>query len=256
MDNTQSHTAKLSVKRVVRCGIVVVLVVSLLSGGAIAGPSLSANQDRNSSLVRSDQSQTGYSNSVNTITIHTKIGRDATIQSYKVQLNMSQMFFARFRSGLKSAGYSSIQDALISIWTKNSTGDFDYNYKKERRGNLVSVTFSFQNHNPPNDVPVKIMKQNGTVAYTDGVLVDVDSSVHYYLTMPGEITNTTADRTDSNTAEWHFSGSENGQTRIAAVSEIPEESGISGMLIPGAVIVGGLVVLVGVVVAFRRRDRV
>jgi hypothetical protein len=197
----------------------------------------------------------GYSNSANTITIHTKIGRDGTIQSYKAQLNMTQMFFARFRSGLKSAGYSSIQDTLVSTWTKNTTSDFDYDYKKERHGNLVTVTFSFQNHDPPNDAPVKIMKQNGTMAYTDGVLVGVDSPVHYYLTMPGEITDTAANRTDGNTAEWHFPGSSSGQTHIYAKSKIPDKSGINGLLMPGAVIVAGLVVIAGVVFTFRRRDR-
>lgn len=254
MTDTQSHPSD-SARRVFQCAIAIALVVSLLSAGVMAGPPLSVAQDKNGSSGQANLSQTAYSSSANTITIHTKIGRDATIQSYKIQLNMTQMFFAQFRSGLKSAGYSSIRDALVSIWTKNGTGDFDYNYNKERRGNLVTVTFSFQNHNPPNDVPVELRKQNGTMVYADGVLVNVDTPVHYYLTMPGEITNTTANRTDGNTAEWHFSGSSSGQTRIYARSKISNKSGIGGMLIPGAVIVGGVVVLVGAVFAFTRRDR-
>lgn len=93
------------------------------------------------------------------------------------------------------------------------------------------------------------------MTYTDGVMVNVDSTVHYYLTMPGEITTTTANRTHGKTAEWHFSGPETDQRSVFARSKISKKSGISGMLLPGVLIVGALVVLVGIAFAFRRRDR-
>jgi hypothetical protein len=252
-------------RRAFQYAIVGVLAISLLSAGVMAGTPLSATQNRNVSLAQGNQPQTGFFGSGITMTIHTEVGRDGTIQSYKIQMNMSQTLFAQYRSNVKSGGYATIEDQFVSMWTANGTESFEHDYNKERRGNLVTVTFSFQNHNPPTNIAVGLSKQNGTAFYSDRRFVSSASvsasaewngyALNYYLTMPGEIMSTNANSTHGNTAEWHFTGGEIGQTPILATSKIPKKSGGGGMLIPGALIVGGLVVLVGIAFAFRRRDR-
>lgn len=248
-----------------RCGIAVVLVASLFSTGVMANPSPPTAHDRNATLTQTNQSQTAFFGSGITITIHTEVGRDGTIQSYTVQMNMSQTMFARYRSNIKSSGYSSVEDQFVAMWTENKTESFDHDYSKERRGNLVTVAFSFQSYEPSTNIAVGIGKQNGTAFYFDRRFLSSPSTsasaewngyaFNYYLTMPGEIMNSTANSTHSNTAEWHLTGAEIGRTSILASANIPKKSGTGGMLIPGVVIVGGLAVLVGVVVAFRRRGQ-
>lgn len=263
MDNTQSHTANLSIQRMMRCGIVVVLVVSLLSTGVMASPSFSS-YDRNSSLAQANQPQTAFFGSGITITIHTEVGKDGTIQSYEMQMNMSQTMFARFRSNIKSAGYSSIEEQFVSGWSANGTKSFGHDYKKARHGNLVTITFSLKNYNTSDTTGVWVGKENGTISYADNRFYSPKSAsassewngytLNYFLTMPGNITTSQSNRTHGTTAEWHLTGGQIARTPIIAKSKIPDDPGTNGLLKSGAVIVGGLVVLVGAVVAFRRRD--
>lgn len=263
MSNTRSHSTKSSLRRVLQCGIVVVLVVSLLSAGIMARPSFSPH-DRNASLAQTDQSQTAFFGSGITITIHTEVGRDATIQSYEIQMNMSQTMFARYRSNIKSGGYSSIEERFVSKWSANGTENFEHDYKKERRGNLVTVTFSFNNHDPSNTTGVLVGKRNGTISYVDKRFLSSGPAsassewngytFNYFLTMPGNITASLSNSTHGTTAEWHLTGGQIGRTQIAAQSKIPDEGG-NGLLTSSAVIVVGLAVLIGIVVVFRRRNR-
>jgi hypothetical protein len=238
-----------SPRRAFQYAIAVVLAVSLLSTGVIAESPQSPVNIGNVSEERQPQSATYKP----TVTTRVEVQPDRTV-NYEIQMNMSQLAFNQVRSKARTQGYDSVAGVFKSqITPKSFSGKFKYS--KTRNGNIVTLTIQLKNFTPTNGSLV-VRKANGTMTFADQAFGTWSGgTVHYYLTMPGEITNTTANRTDGNTAEWHFSGSSSGQTRIYARSKISNEGGTSGMLLPGAMIVGGLVVLVGVVFAFSRRDR-
>lgn len=235
--------------RTFQYAIAVVLAVSLLSTGVVADPPQSPTNVENISEEKLSQSAT-YAP---TVTTRVEVQPDRTI-NYEIQMNMSQLAFNRVRSKARTQGYDSPGGFFKNQITSGSfSGKF--NYSKSRTGDIVSMTIRLKNVTSTNG-SVVARKANGSMVFADQAFGTWSGgTVHYYLTMPGEITNTTANRTDGNTAEWHFSGSSSDQTRIYARSKIPNEGGINGMLMPGAAIVSGLAILIGAVVAFRRRDR-
>lgn len=182
-----------------------------------------------------------------TVSVDTTVGGDGTIESYAIQMNMSQESYNYLERASRSEGYSSVEYYFKNITISNINKENVKNivYSESSEDGNKTITLRLEGYTPTESRSISATKQNGTLVYTDRTFMDSGNgyggstagglSIHYTLTMPGKILNSSADSVEGDTATWDLNSSEASRTRIHAKSEVSTGFGIGG--IPDA---GGL----------------
>jgi hypothetical protein len=184
-----------------------------------------------------------------TVSVNSEVGSDATIESYEIEMTMSQRAYNYLEQSASSEGYSSVKEYMLAESfgnVKNNSESMEYSESSE--GANKTITVRFDGYTPSSRSPITVRKLNETtMLYTDRTFISASEQsssgsipVHYTLTMPGEITNSTADSVEGDTATWDLSGAESARTVIYAESKI--SSGF-GMMTLAAIGVGSLTIL-------------
>lgn len=153
------------------------------------------------------------------LSVHSSVTADGTISQYKMELNTSSMVYGMLEEEANGGGYDTVEDYYVSDFNDSSFGSISYD--EEFDGNDVTMTLGIEDFDPPEDSSISVTESDGSITYEDETFVnesaDVTESqeeymssvtVNYYLTMPGEITDSNADEVDGDTAEWHENGPE------------------------------------------------
>lgn len=172
--------------------------------------------------------------------VDSTVGDEGTIESYEIQTNMSQEYYDYIKRASQSQGYSSVETYIKNTTLSNINRENVENivYSESTEGGNKTVTLRFEGYSPSGSSSVSTTKQNGTVVYTDRRFIDASVdygeepgklSVHYTLTMPGKIQNSTADTVEGDTATWDLNGSGASQPPIRAKSKVSSGFGIGGI---------------------------
>jgi hypothetical protein len=189
-----------------------------------------------------------------TVSVNSEVNSDGTIESYEINMTMSQMVYGLMQRSASENGYSSVKEYLLSDINKSQAKKIEYE-EKSSDGNKT-VTIRFKNFKPSGDGSISIKKKDGMMTYKDRTFMGTTNTtqqgssskinVEYKLTMPGKIKNSTADSVDGDTATWELSGS-NESRLIYAKSEI--SSGL-GLLAIAGIGIGGLLIIAIAIGAF------
>lgn len=198
------------------------------------------------------------------VTVHSTVNADGSIAEQTYQINMTRTAYGYLEESAEQDGYDSVEASIMSDLNESEREQIEYT--EEYNGDTVTMTLTRTDFVPTGDDRISVTTEDGELVYEDLSFVDEAAaaeaetdfsqsitsgmSVDYYLTMPGEITDSNADVVDGNTAEWHESGSEAfNDNRIYARSEKPTFSAV-----PGFGAVGAVVALLAVaLVAIRKR---
>ncbi len=174
------------------------------------------------------------------IAVHSTVTADATIEEYRIQINTSRTVYGLIEQSAEEEGYESVRDAVMSDLDLDDVGAESVDYDEDIDGDEVTMTFTFTNVDPTEFDNVSVTETEEAFVYEDRTFVQeglgmqdqpegnlsdafgATLALDYYLTMPGEITDSNADEVDGNTAEWHETGTDAfTDTRIYAESEKP-----------------------------------
>lgn len=197
------------------------------------------------------------------ISIHSTVTAEGTISEYKMQINTSRTVYGFLEQSAEDEGYDSVKESILSDLNESQREKFTY--EEDIDGSDVSITIKAEDFNPPSDSNISISKQDDKLVYEDSTFLEETGSgedmsedteamlsglaVDYYLTMPGEITETNADSVDGNTAEWHETGSDAfSSLEVKAESEVPSGIGVPGM---GAISAIGAIIVVAIILSIR-----
>ncbi|MFC7204389.1 hypothetical protein ACFQJC_12750 [Haloferax namakaokahaiae] len=170
------------------------------------------------------------------VSVHSTVNADGSVSELTYQINTSRTAYGYLEEAAEEEGYESVEDQILSDF--NETEREQIEYSEEYNGDTVTMTLTRVDFVPGEDSGISVTTEDGELVYEDLNFVDEAAaaeteselsqsitsgmSVDYYLTMPGEITDSNADVVDGNTAEWHESGSEAfNDNRIYARSEKP-----------------------------------
>jgi hypothetical protein len=206
-----------------------------------------------------------------TVSVNSKVNSDGTIESYEINMTMSEMVYGLMQRSASENGYSSVKEYLLSDINKSQAEKIEYE-EKSSEGNKT-ITLRFKNFKPSENGSISVKKKNGMMIYEDRTFMGSGNTtqqgssskiqVEYELTMPGKIKNSTADSVDGDTATWEISGSNSSSSSDSGSKEsrlIYAKSDISSGLGPIAIAgigIGGLVII-GIAIGaflFYRSDR-
>lgn len=197
------------------------------------------------------------------VSIHSTVNADGTIEEYRMEINTSRTVYGYIEQSAEDQGYDSVRESFLADIDETQAEEIEYD--EEFRGDEVTITVIMTGLDPSENDDISITRGDDTITYEDTTFVnetaqDTEESnitqaissgfaVDYYLTMPGDITNSNADEVDDNKAEWHETGSDAfTDTRIYAESKVP-----SGPALPGFGFVTALMALIMMVVFLSRR---
>lgn len=208
------------------------------------------------------------------IGVHSTVAADGTIDEYRMDITVSRTVYGLIESGAEENGYGSVEAYLLADLEGESAVQADEDslfqaldasnaervtYDETFDGDQVTMAITIEGVTPRADGPITITERDGQLVYEDRTFVNESSTnasgsefarqatagfaVDYYLTMPGEITESNADEVDGNTAEWHATGSDAfTDTHVYAASETPSSVSLDGF--------GVGIALVSILVAF------
>lgn len=199
------------------------------------------------------------------ISVHSTVTADGEISEYQMEINTSRTVYGFLEQSAEEEGYESVEESLLADLNESQREQFTY--EEEFDGDEVSMTITAEDFEPPADSSISVSERDGKIVYEDTTFLNESASgldgessdlsetmlsglaVDYYLTMPGEITDSNADSVDGNTAEWHETGSDAFTSlEVRAESEKPSMFGVPGM---GAVSAILAIVLVAFVLVIR-----
>lgn len=195
------------------------------------------------------------------LTIHSTVEADGTISEYQMNITTSREVYGFLEQSAEDEGYENVSESILSDIDESKAESVSY--EETFAEDSVTMSITMEGFEPGNDSDISITTEDGTMTYVDETFFnesyDPDSSesemgeamgatlsVDYYLTMPGEITDSNADSVDGNTAEWHESGPESMEdNRIYAESEIPTTSSLPGFgpIVAILALIGGGILL-------------
>lgn len=195
------------------------------------------------------------------ISVHSTVTASGEISEYKLQINTSRTVYGFLEQSAEEEGYDSVKESVLA--DMNESQREQITYEEEFNGNDVTMTFLAEDLDPSTSNTISVEKRDGKIVYRDTTFLnesatgaDAPSSelsrsmlsglaVDYYLTMPGEITDSNADSVDGNTAEWHETGSDAFTSlEVQAESEAPSVFGVPGMGTVSALVAFGLVAII------------
>ncbi|AKU09899.1 hypothetical protein [Haloferax gibbonsii] len=173
------------------------------------------------------------------IAVHSTVNSSGEVEEYQINVTMTRQAYGFLDNAAEEEGYENVRSYLLS--DVNESVEEKMNYEQEFDGDTVYISMQLEEVKPHNSDVISVTTEDGQLVYEDTTFYnetatdtgsDPDSelaesimsglAVDYYLTMPGEITDTNADAVDGNTAEWHESGPDSfTDTRIYARSEKP-----------------------------------
>lgn len=176
------------------------------------------------------------------LTVHSEVAADGTIDRYRLQINTSSTVYGLLDEQAKEDGYDSLRGSVLDDLNESLAGAVTYDESFD--GDDVTITIEMDDVEAT-DAAISIERSEDGLVYEDLTFVnetetataDVEGflaglSVHYYLTMPGDITDSNADEVDGDTAEWHETGPDAfSDNRIYAESEVAP--GSLGAGLPG-----------------------
>ncbi|WP_396610576.1 PGF-CTERM sorting domain-containing protein [Haloferax sp. S1W] len=186
------------------------------------------------------------------VTVHSEVKATGEVAELTYQINMSRTTYGYLEESAEAEGYDSVKESMLADFNESEREDIEVT--EEFNGDQVTLTMTREDFVPDGNSSINVTTADGKLTYEDTTFVNetaasIDDSddfsdslsggftVDYYLTMPGEITNSNADTVDGNTAEWHESGSEAfTDNRIYAVSKKPTIGSVPGFEAVGAVI--------------------
>ncbi len=187
--------------------------------------------------------------------VDSKVSSGGAIKSYKMVINTSPTVHSTLVDRAEEEGYSTVGEYLTSSFKDNL--ECEANYDQVLRGDTVSYTLEATNCEPVEGGNISIYEEDGKLVYEDKSFVNEDvpqgeiadrllsdMTLDYHLEMPGEITDSNADKVEGNTAEWHLSGTDVMKTSIYARSELP--------LLPGFQLVLGAAGLILALMVLRK----
>lgn len=184
-----------------------------------------------------------------TISVSSEVGDTETIERYELEINTSTTVYGLLQASAEEDGYDSFEE---SITEDIDEGTVEYN--EEIDGDDVTMSLLVTDTTPSEFDNVTIKKEDEKIIYTDEVFSDGFGSeesstnesflstnetveLNYKLVMPGEITDSNADKVDGNTATWVRSGEEAGQGFVVeAESETPTSQSVPGFGVPASII--------------------
>jgi hypothetical protein len=197
-----------------------------------------------------------------TATVDTTVSEDATVEEFEMYLNTTSTVYGALEDVMQDEGHDSLEDYVL-----NGSDPEAVTYSEEWSDEEVSIHVSAEGEYPLSDRYVSVTEEDGQIVYEDRMFYNESSerasefqelimsgvTVHYYLTMPGEITDSNADSVDGNTAEWHSTGSEAiRDTRVQATSEKPL---LSSVPVSGFGPLVAIIAFVALAVGIRSRSR-
>lgn len=202
------------------------------------------------------------------IAVHSTVNPSGEVEEYRINVTMTRQAYGFLDNAAEDEGYENVRSYLLS--DVNESVEEKMNYEQEFDGDTVYISMRLDEFEPHNSDAISVSTEDGQLVYEDTIFynetaTESDSNsdselaesimsglaVDYYLTMPGEITDTNADAVDGNTAEWHESGSDAfTDTRIYARSEKPTSIVNNGF---GSVIAGLALALITIFFAHRGR---
>lgn len=184
------------------------------------------------------------------VSVDSTVSKDGTIQTYDVQMNMSQDTYDYVDRSVRNEGHGSIEEYFRSdLKSRINTDNVDnIKYSESSEGENVSIQMRLKGYTPSEDSPISTTTENGSIVYVDQSFMSTSTTnehplsgmpLDYTVTMPGTIQNSTADSVEEDTATWNLTGSEASDTRIYVKSEKPTGflSETSGIL-PFIVLIG------------------
>lgn len=193
-----------------------------------------------------------------TVTVNSDVAADGSLDTYQLELETPPQIYATLNDQAQSEGYESFAGQLLGQVDNSSAESISTNVN--RSGENVTLSITLEGYTPSNNSAVTINKSNGTMVYSDSQFLNQSSgdeesstsgsiNVDYYLEMPGEIQNTTAQNVSGSTAEWHGTYASLTDTRIYAESEVSESSSFGPGFGPVSVLIA--VLLVGSIAYWR-----
>lgn len=169
------------------------------------------------------------------IAVHSTVTADGEIEEYRVDITMTRQAYGFLENTVEDEGYDNVSAYLFD--DANASVREQVNYEEEFDGDEVHIQIQMSDIDPPASSSISVRTEGDEVVYEDTTFLNESASetdsevaesimsglaVDYYLTMPGEITDTNADSVDGDTAEWHSTGSDAmTTTRVYARSEKP-----------------------------------
>ncbi|MGM0591151.1 MAG: hypothetical protein ACQETI_05880 [Halobacteriota archaeon] len=194
------------------------------------------------------------------LTVESEVDADGGIERYQLQINTSQTVYGFLNEGAKENGYDGLREQFEGEFNESRAESVEYD--EDFQGDDVTITLTVEGYEPGPDSNISVETTDSSVVYEDTTFVNESGqgaetgllsglSVHYYVTMPGEITDSNADDVDGRTAEWHETGSD-------AMTDNPirvESKRPSALETPGftpIVALAALALFVGTLLARRR----
>lgn len=195
------------------------------------------------------------------LTVNSTVEADGTISEYQMNVTTSREVYGFLERSAEEDGYENVSEAMLSDVDESNAESVSYEETFDEGS--VTMSIMIEGFEPDTDSDISITTEDGAMTYVDetfynesydpdssnsemGGAIGASMSVDYYLTMPGEITDSNADSVDGNTAEWHESGEESMEdNRIYAESEIPVASSLPGfgLLVAVLALLGGAFLL-------------
>lgn len=186
------------------------------------------------------------------LAVHSTVTADGTIEEYRMEINTSRTVYGLLESSAQENGYDSVRASFLADLNESRAEQVSYDEAFD--GDRVRMTITITDYDPTANDNISVTRTDGKLVYEDrtfyneswepsdaesgglGESVLAGLAVDYYLTMPGEITDSNADEVDGKTAEWHATGADAFQsTRVYAESDVPTGASLPGFGVVAAV---------------------
>jgi len=185
-----------------------------------------------------------------TISVTSDVSSDGTIENYEMNITTTTTVYGILNQAAVEEGYDSFED---QIKDGENISSENFEYEETIDGNDVTMRITV------NDVPaseldgITVREEEDQLVYKDETFVEeLDETaettegsqevmsgfvLEYTVNMPGEITSSTADEVNGNTATWTRTGSEAfSNTTIQATSETGSVLSTPGFGVTAAVV--------------------
>jgi hypothetical protein len=179
-----------------------------------------------------------------TADVATTVNNDGTIDEYRIELQMNSMLHSTLEQSAHEEGYDSVAESLAAEYDEDDFGNISY--WEEDRGNDEAVILVFSEFDADAMDGLSVNVTDGRIVFEDRIFAgsyeetnaseeyDGEITVEYTLTMPGQITNSTADEVEGNTATWERTDSD-AMTTTRVYAESKRADGLPGFGVAAAV---------------------
>jgi PGF-CTERM protein len=175
------------------------------------------------------------------IGVRSTVTADGAIEEYEMNITTSRTTYGYIEQSAEEDGYENVREYMLSDVNRSAAENVSFSQAFE--DDEVTMSISMSEVDPSKSENLSVTKENGNITYVDVTFYNESDdensteaqsaaafmqsfSVDYYLTMPGNITESNADKVTGQTAEWHENGADAfTDNRIYAKSTLPSSSG-------------------------------